>query len=514
MSDNVIEFNPVNTNTLRVLQLNTRRSSAVTHSLLNDPNTLLFHFLLLQEPYIFPASNRPIAHPCWAPVLPHVPSGTSGLGPEDTTIKSLIYVNKKIPSTSIKPVNTFSNCISAVYYSLHTHDFLLISAYAPPKQAHKLTKLYDVLKAHPSSLTKHHIVGMDSNLHHPLWNPTSYKHKHHEADDLIEMMSEAGLGLRSMCGTPTFYPPATTHANTTIDLTWMSSPCLEWATSCVTDVRHEFSHLSDHAAITSAITLPSPVLTTQRSSRNWKKVDPGRFEADLTALLADIHPLLTQPATSQITLDHQTELIMNSVISTMNRHAPNLPLRLGAKRWWNKTTLNPLKAEAQRLRRHYQRHRNDAARVKYLEASKAYRSAIHETKRQHWRTFLDSLTPATLFTAAKFATADFNAASPGVPPLRRRSGTLTSDPDEQAELLFQGTSAPTVECDLEDVLESVTITHQPPRFTTLEVAKVINGLCPGKAPGRDEITNQAIQAGGEALAEALRLLADSCLCSG
>lgn len=245
-------------------------------------------------------------------------------------------------------------------------------------------------------------------------------------------------------GYPPSTPPNITHANTMIDLTWLSPTCLEWETTCLTDVNHEFSHLLDHAAITMSITIPSPILTTHRSRRNWKKMDPGCFEADLTASLADVHPHIAHPANSQAKLDHQTEIFMRSVITAMDQHAPNLPLKPGAKRWWDKTTLNPLKANAQCLRQHYQRHRNDMARDAYLEASKTYCSAIYKTKRQHWRDFLDSLTPTTLFTAAKFVTADFNATSPAIPPLRRNSGSLTDDPDEQDELLFQGTSAPTV----------------------------------------------------------------------
>lgn len=181
--------------------------STVIHGLLNDPQTFLFHFLLIQEPYIFPASSRLISNSGWVPILPYVPDSTSDLSPEDTTIKSLIYVNKHIPSTLLTPVNMLSNCISAVSYSLQTHKFLLISAYAPPKQTQKLKELYDLLRIHPSTASKHHIVRMDSNLHHPLWNPTTYKHKHCEADDLIDRMSEAGLGPRSTSGIPTFYPP-------------------------------------------------------------------------------------------------------------------------------------------------------------------------------------------------------------------------------------------------------------------------------------------------------------------
>lgn len=124
-----------------VLQLNTRRSSSVLHSLLNDPATQRFLFLLIQEPYMFPGSGRPVTHPSWVPFLPHIPHDQASGTPEDSTIKTLIYANKSIPSMSLRSLNFPSNCVAAVSYTLHSHVFLLISSYAPPKQAHKLKHL-------------------------------------------------------------------------------------------------------------------------------------------------------------------------------------------------------------------------------------------------------------------------------------------------------------------------------------------------------------------------------------
>lgn len=135
--------------TLKVLQLNTRRSSAVIHSLLNDQSSLQFHFLLIQEPYIFPLSNSPITHPSWNLFSPHAPHLVDTASPEDSTVKSLIYANKTIPTTAIKPIPITSNCITAICFSLTAHTFVLISSYAPPKQSHKLQGLRDILRNYP-----------------------------------------------------------------------------------------------------------------------------------------------------------------------------------------------------------------------------------------------------------------------------------------------------------------------------------------------------------------------------
>lgn len=367
----LMEPPPIDTS-LRVLQLNTRRSSAVVHSLLNDSSTSQFHFLLIQEPYIFPNSSSPISHPSWVPLLPDIPKHHRNSSADDSTVKTLIYVNKSIPSTALKPVNTFFNCVTAVSYAANEHSLTLISSYAPPRQTHKLDPLRELLRRSPSSPTNHILVGMDCNLHHPLWNPPSYRHTHREADDLIGMMTESGLSLRSQCGVPTFYPSNPSHAHTTIDLTWVSPSCVDCVVECSTDVNHIHSHLLDHAGVISTINFPHPLPSIERTYRNWKKFDAVLFKDTVASHLQPTLPLLCQPALDQTALDHHTYLLTQAVTASMNVCVPRLPLKPGAKRWWDKDLLNPLKAAAQGSRRLYQRRRDEQSRLAYTEVSMAY----------------------------------------------------------------------------------------------------------------------------------------------
>lgn len=101
--------------------------------------------------------------------------------------------------------------------------------------------------------------------------------------------------------------------------------------------------------------------------------------------------------------------------------------------------------------------------------------------------------------------------SAAVPPLRTLAGGLTSEPEEQADLLFRGTSAPTIKCSLDDILPTPPPSINPTLFQPQDIALVISRLQIGKAPGRDDITNQAIKAGGPALAQALCHIENSCL---
>ncbi|KAG0141951.1 hypothetical protein CROQUDRAFT_98127 [Cronartium quercuum f. sp. fusiforme G11] len=83
------------------------------------------------------------------------------------------------------------------------HHLTIISAYAPPKQSQKLNSLPPLLA---NSQHNQVLVRMDSNFHHALWNPPNYLNTHVEADNLIQMMAEAGLELCSEPHIPTFYP--------------------------------------------------------------------------------------------------------------------------------------------------------------------------------------------------------------------------------------------------------------------------------------------------------------------
>lgn len=445
-------------------------------------------------------------------ILPDLPTDRANAPPEDTTLKTLIYVNKTIPTTAISLVNTRSNCVTATKLLLGEHLVTLVSSYAPPKQAHKLEDLRPLLHPQtPQSPNSHILVAMDCNLHHALWNPPTYPHTHREADNLILTMSTASLDLRSECGVPTFYPPNPNHANTKVDLTWVSPLLFDWTTLCKTDTEQTHSHLSDHAGIITEFSLPGPVPVTNRMYRRWKTFDPTAFKEKLKHTLAASSTALGLLPATQQDLDEQADLLTGAVTSALDATLPKISARPNTKRWWDAETLNPLESKAHQLRRASQRHRTAQALKAYTEASNAYREAIVIAKRSHWNNFLASLNPSTLFTASKYSTKEHTVTSLPVPPLKPPDGTLKGDPPEQAELLFRGTSAPTIACNLDDVSQAPLPPTPLDPFTPADVEAVIAALLPDKAPGSDKVTNRVIKAGGKTLSTHLLRVANSCL---
>lgn len=101
-----------------------------------------------------------------------------------------------------------------------------------------------------------------------------------------------------------------------------------------------------------------------------------------------------------------------------------------------------------------------------------------------------------------------------LPPLCKPDGQLTSDPAEQAKLLFQATSVPTIPCDLSDVNSPTPRQHFNDLFKQEEITVSIKHIKLGKAPGLDGITNQVIKEAPEALAIILASLLNACAATG
>lgn len=139
----------------------------------------------------------------------------------------------------------------------------------------------------------------------------------------------------------------------------------------------------------------------------------------------------------------------------------------------------------------------------------AYQQACKDAKFSHWRSFLANLTAKDLFTAAKYTNGPL--VSRTLPPLRKPDGQLTSNPAEQADLLFQATGGPTIPCDLLDINPSTPQTLFSAPLKQCDVTASIKRLKVGKAPGTDGITNQVIKEAPEALATVLTALLNVCV---
>lgn len=105
-----------------------------------------------------------------------------------------------------------------------------------------------------------------------------------------------------------------------------------------------------------------------------------------------------------------------------------------------------MKQKTLALRRRYQLYKSEDKKSAYLASAKACHLSILRLKQEHWKQYLLGLDNKSLFNAARFTEGP--APPSFMPPLQGADGRLTSDPAEQADLIFTGTSAPTIDIDL------------------------------------------------------------------
>lgn len=144
-------------------------------SLFNSSITRTFHCLLIQEPYLHWANHLPKTDPNWHMVPPLMNLDPSSTG--DSRVKGVVYINTQLPSHSFSPISTNSPLIAGATLALPLpHPPLhLLSAYIPPGPAQEMHHLKPILASlRPNPV----LLGMDSNLHHELWNPITYHHTH------------------------------------------------------------------------------------------------------------------------------------------------------------------------------------------------------------------------------------------------------------------------------------------------------------------------------------------------
>lgn len=85
-----------------------------------------------------------------------------------------------------------------------------------------------------------------------------------------------------------------------------------------------------------------------------------------------------------------------------------------------------------------------------------------------------------------------------IAPLYQADGSITSDKEDQAELLFHGTSVAHIDADLADIPPERMPLNRDPRLDSIpliaeEIDQIITDLPTGKAKGPDQIANEIVK---------------------
>ncbi|MBW0518935.1 hypothetical protein O181_058650 [Austropuccinia psidii MF-1] len=352
------------------------------------------------------------------------------------------------------------------------------------------------------------LIAMDSNLHHPLWNPPRYHHSHSEAKTLLKIMEGKSFYLSSPPGIPTFL--SRRGSATTIDHLWANARARKLITSTHIQLNN---HASDHQPISATISLDFQQTASKVSqiTMNFSNLDRAKFKNDIQNDLKQA-PLATENLTKNNideTITNLTNIIRDNYFKQGKRINFN---KAKQKPWWDKTVLTPLVKGRNKARKWALIDKTLEAKNCYQAWQFAFKTEIKRLKNEHWRKFLAEKSSNHVFQAYKFTKPLFSG---NILPLRNSEGNMILDNKIKAKMLLEGTSVINNQVDTSDIDQTL---FDPqfsfPPITTQEIARALEELPKKKAPGPDQIVNELLKEISLLLTPHLEKVFNGCLRNG
>jgi hypothetical protein len=347
------------------------------------------------------------------------------------------------------------------------------------------------------------IIGMDSNLHHHSLNPPGYNHVHKTAKSLVATCGKNGFRLISNKKSPTFL--SSRGSKTTIDLTWANFLAAKLISNTTISANIQGSN---HQKLVTTISLapPGPVYWTVAPKAT--KIDQDVLRADVKNNLAQLSDHLTQ-----LSIDEAKMCLTSSIFGAWQAQGKKTLVNYcRTQNWWEKKVLDPLVNTRNKCRRLLVMDPTPENAEKFNYWNGCFRETVTRLKKQHWRTFLASTNSTSVFQAFQFTKTRSGGS---ILPLRGPTGDITSNKEEQAALLFEGTSVVTSKCNLADVpptKDAEFVTYPP--VTREEVRGVLGRMAKQKATGPDHIPNEIFTLCADKVTDTLTTFFNRCIVEG
>lgn len=483
---------------LRILQYNVQKSrDVVLASLFRNPRVLEYDILAIQEPW-----RNTFINTTYHPLKTHFQLTYL----DDVDTRTCFYINKRIdPSTW--SVLYISKDITRLTINNHSarkniHIFNVYNEVGTgtlPILAGAMTQL--------DSLNEVIVLG-DFNLHHPLWSTAHGRIENRaEAVHLLTIVEASQLRLLTTPGTRTHRWKGGTS---TIDLIFAAEGLADRVIHCKIDKRLDCD--SDHLPISLTLNWdwqqPAPT-----RKRLWSKMD-------VMSLRKVVQERLPRPDTVDLetkeNVDKFVGLIVEAVQAGIDASTP-----------WSDPSPRSIAgfdedckaicAEAQRLRRRWQRTGQDEDYEEYRQARNRKGRYIQKFLRNTHRQRVEeaSESQSGLWNLVKWAKNRHDTPPTCTPTLVKPNGEQATRPEEKAQLLRQTFFPPPPQADLSDAEGYVYPTPiECPEVTIPEIGRAIRKASPNKAPGADGIPNRALQQTLHILLPYLHRLFNACLQQG
>lgn len=245
------------------------------------------------------------------------------------------------------------------------------------------------------------------------------------------------------------------------------------------------NHGSDHQALVGSLALRRLDPTLRWQLPCWKKLAATETR---TTLDESLFSRQQGPRSVEDKVSLLTDAVQ-SIQQSLGRRVRDNPNR--SKSWWCQETLGPVVKTRNRARKWMILAKSPEAIDCYWQWNTYFLHLVHHLKQRAWRKLLEDPEEGDLYRVLRFS---YRRAGGDVLPLRDKEGQLVHDKNQQAKLLFEGTSVTDVPITLADVdLSRHCRFVSYPTVKVPEVLAAINRIRPKKAAGIDGIANEMIK---------------------
>lgn len=377
-------------------------------ALINDINTQNLDALLIQEPSVSTFRTF-VNHSAWRLYQPTFEA-------EGAPKRSLLYINKRISTSSHRQIRCNHPDITAVKIWTTDIQTLLFSVYIPPVNFYQnrgdisiqptLDEIQATIQQHTSLTNKQTMIILagDFNRHHPAWSTNrAYPLFIQYAEELINFFSTHGLQWCLPRGLPTFWSTTFPGKTSTIDLTVTDS--VERLIRC--NLYHD-NYGSDHRGVYSEWSLQPQYRPDPKPRRAYDRADGEKIGL---AVKTAIEPQDT--IRNNRDLELTVERLIRSTSSAIEKYTPVLRPSPYSKRWFT-PELKHQQREVNRARRRWQNscamqgrlHPQSRSLFKNMQRKRrAWTRTIEKAQSTHWIEFLDRAGEGLLWKAASYMTS-------------------------------------------------------------------------------------------------------------
>lgn len=324
---------------------------------------------------------------------------------------------------------------------------------------------------------------MDSNLHHWHWNPPNYFHSHPQSTTLICMCASQGFFILSPSHFPTFFS-AFKHL-TFIDLTCENHISGNYIVNSKNPLNNQwFQSSRNHFFFQIHLTALFPPTHVSHPIKSVNQnILKEKFSTDFTDLLCH-NDLSSSYHIDNFARDLST-IIQNS-LSKQGRKVNYKPSEV--KPWWDKTILKPIIKTRNKACKWLILPRSQST-YHYLEIRIWASSWIIKTKSPESSSC--SQRPQTCYDSYFYTK---NKPSNTIDPLCNSNNSLTTNKEDQAGIVFQGTLVIYSAIYLWNIhISCLSGNFSFTPSSTSEVENIICILANSKAPGPNKIQNEVIK---------------------